>query len=77
MNKEAYEAFKNNLFFFDTKDIHWKRDLINLLSKPTQEIENIWKTNATNRNKFVKKFFGNITSNAEYKCAKILYKKMN
>ena len=27
--------------------------------------------------KFCKKFFGDITSNAECKCAKILYKKMD
>ena len=26
--------------------------------------------------KFIKKFFGDITSNAEYKCAKILFEKI-
>ena len=41
LNKEAYDAFKKNLFL-DTKII-LKRKLIYLLSKPALEIENIQK----------------------------------
>ena len=77
LNKESYNAFKKNLFFYDIRDRYWKRDLKNLLSKPTVEIENMWKSNTTNRKKFIKKFFGDIASNAEWKCAKILLEKMN
>ena len=77
LNKESYNAFKKNLFFFDIKDKYWKRDLKNLLSKPILEIENIWKSNAIQRKNFVRRFFGDITSNAEYKCAKILFEKIN
>ena len=66
LNKESYNAFKKNLFFFDIKDKYWKRDLKIFLSKPILEIENIWKSNAIQRKKFVKRFFGDITSNAEW-----------
>ena len=44
LNKESYNAFKKNLFFYDIRDKYWKRDLKNLLSKPTVEIENMWKS---------------------------------
>ena len=76
LNKEAYDAFKKNLFFFDTRDNNWIKNLKALLSKPTLEIERIWNSNASSRNKFIKEFFGDISSNAEYNCAKVLFEQI-
>ncbi len=76
LSKRAYQEFKKNLFFFDVKDRKWKSKLKNFLSKSIFDIEKEWKVGAIQRKSFIEEFFGDITSNAEDKCAKIIHKKI-
>ena len=43
LNEETKSILKKSLFYFDTRNSNWEKDLLNLLSDDLRNIENIWK----------------------------------
>ena len=72
LNKEASRDFKKNLFYFDVLEKNWEKNLHNFLSQPLENIEKEWKSKMPFKHKFIEKYFGSKTTNAEKECASIL-----
>ncbi len=72
LTKEAHKALSASVFLFDDDDFDFYIKLHNFLSKPIEEIEELWKQKEGLRKKTIKQYFSYYRSGAGKRAAKII-----
>ena len=77
LNSIAYESFKKSVFLFDDESPDFYKNILKLLSLPIGEIEDLWKSMASERNKTINIFFTKYKSGAGKRSVRLLESYLN
>jgi len=72
LTSEAYSSLEKSIFLFNYNDKNFKHELTKFLSKPIDEIENLWKMKSAHRKKMIRRFFSEFESDPGKRTADII-----
>ncbi len=72
VNKEVTKLLKTSLFYFDSDNKNFQQDILTILSKPINEIKNLYKKKEKNREKLIKLFFSTYSMHSGKRAANFI-----
>jgi hypothetical protein len=72
LTQEAFESLKKSVFLFNDSDKNFHYNLRNFLSKPINEIQELWEDKEADRRKTIKDFFSAYPCGAGNRIAKMI-----
>ena len=77
LRKKAKKSFKESLFYFEEKKKSFRKDILQFLSQPIEEIERQWHEKKSARMRLINKFFSTPQTGAGYRAANEIISSLN
>jgi hypothetical protein len=74
LNDEAYRSFSKGLFLFDGNNKNFQKNLVQFLSQPVSNIENLWRLKSDDFNQMLEYYFTCSSAGAGKRAAKMINK---